>query len=640
MSNNQIQQEQQDQQNTAVKKKDVSSIIISITTLLVIIAIVAVGFYGYAKYVSSRSGTATAQIADFHFALKNMEGDSTATAQSGTIEFAITRTDGNSKVATGKLAPETYGRFDMFVDGTGSNVAYRYDINVTVNNCPKNLEFYSDSEHTQLITTTRTPANPQPQDNKTATFTISKYVPLNRVNEEHQETVYWEWKYETGTTDNEILANDLMDSADMEKTVTMTIVAVGSQAQGQPQGIAVVGEHPDKAVANNISINDLTNNTLELRSGQTANVTFGYNGDDTNLETLSVRSNDDQVATATLQNGEIVVTAKSITPATTTVEVYGENSMVTKSFTVSVDGVKAGDIINYNPSGSYAWNNALAQTNGSGTTNLSSASGQTYNVSTWKVLDVDNNGNIEMVPTAAVGSLTLQGAQGYNNAVKLLNDACSSLYGDPSKRIAARSIREEDFVEAGKKSQAGDSELVNDWTRNRANYANNYASYNGQCSSFAKAYSFYPNIYAQENGSVIDGPENLLGYTRSKQDSYIQPVGGGYSQAESNIQPHQTCYATGTYSTTTLNWLEEGCASVLLPNTDSTNYWVASRCVNLGSGKCDFRIYDVKNGRFGGEYVFSSNSTGYQYSSALFPVVTLHADNLETTSTAGTFNVK
>ncbi len=639
MSNNQIQQEQQDQQNTAVKKKDVSSIIISIATLLVIIAIAAVGIYGYAKYVASRSGTATAQIANFHFALKNMEGDSTATAQSGTIEFAVTRTDGNSKIATGKLAPETYGRFDMFVDGTGSNVAYRYDINVTVNNCPKNLEFYSDSEHTQLITTTRTPANPQPQDNKTATFTISKYVPLNRVNEEHQETVYWEWKYETGTTDNEILANDLMDSADMEKQVTMTIVAVGSQAQGQPQGIAVVGEHPDKAVANNISINDLTNNTLELRSGQTANVTFGYNGDDTNLETLSVRSNDDQVATATLQNGEIVVTAKSITPATTTVEVYGENSMVSKSFTVRVDGVKVGDIINYNPSGSYEWQGALSRTGGSVITTLSSASGQTYNVSTWKILDVDNNGNIEMVPTAPVGSLSFEGAQGYNNAVKLLNDACSSLYGDPSKRITARSIREEDFVEAGKKSQAGDSELVNDWTR----FRNSFANYRTQISEYSTEKSYYPSIYAQEEESVIDGNESTSGLGQSEQTSTITSIDNGatngYLQASTSIQPYQTYYNSSNYSTT-LDLLQSDKASVLLPNGNSTRYWIASRCIILYSANCGFRIRAIYDGVMGGSNVYGSNANVIAATYAIFPVVTLHADNLETTSTAGTFNVK
>ena len=47
-----------------------------------------------------------------------------------------------------------------------------------------------------------------------------------------------------------------------------------------------------------------------------------------------------------------------------------------------------------------------------------------------------------MVPaTTPSGTVTLQGAQGYNNAVLLLNQACSSLYGNSSKGITARSIK-------------------------------------------------------------------------------------------------------------------------------------------------------------------------------------------------------
>ena len=192
-----------------VKKSNLTTVLLTMSIVILLVAIVGTCWYGYAKFITSKNGTAQAQIAEFHFELKNINGDSTSTAQSGIIDFPITRTDGNSKIATGRLAPETFGRFDMIVDGTGSNVAYRYDLNVTVTNCPQNLKFYTDKEHTQPITTTRTQATIGGQTVKTATFTISKYVPLNRVNEEHQEIVYWEWPYETGTGDNEILANDL-----------------------------------------------------------------------------------------------------------------------------------------------------------------------------------------------------------------------------------------------------------------------------------------------------------------------------------------------------------------------------------------------------------------------------------------------
>lgn len=41
--------------------------------------------------------------------------------------------------------------------------------------------------------------------------------------------------------------------------------------------------------------------------------------------------------------------------------------------------------------------------------------------------------------------MKLQGAQGYNNGVYLLNEACSYLYGNEEKGIKARSINIEDI---------------------------------------------------------------------------------------------------------------------------------------------------------------------------------------------------
>ena len=51
------------------------------------------------------------------------------------------------------------------------------------------------------------------------------------------------------------------------------------------------------------------------------------------------------------------------------------------------------------------------------------------------MLSIDNEtGTVELVPSApTTGTVYLGEAQGYNNGVKLLNDACSSLYGNSEK---------------------------------------------------------------------------------------------------------------------------------------------------------------------------------------------------------------
>ena len=126
--------------------------------------------------------------------------------------------------------------------------------------------------------------------------------------------------------------------------------------------------------------------------------------------------------------------------------------------------------VSYSPSGTYTWDKTLATSSDTGTTELSSASG-TYAITNWRVLDLDQTtGIVRLVPTAPVGSLKLQGAQGYNNAVKLLDDACNGLYKDDDKGITAQSIKEEDFVKAG-----GDA-----WTTARGNYSSSFGAYGNQ----------------------------------------------------------------------------------------------------------------------------------------------------------------
>lgn len=319
-----------------LKKK--SSIALIVLVLILLVTFLAIAGYAYAKYKTYRNGTAQAQVAEFNFDLKNLSGQSSAS--SGTISFPITRTDGNPNVQTDLLAPDTYGRFDMLIDTTGTQVAYRYDIDITVTNCPTNILFYSDSAHTQAISVIRTGTGTE-QDPKIATFTISKYVPLNRANEVHKEIVYWDWPFETGTG-NEIHANDLIDSADMAKTVTMSIVASASQVNEQPQGIAVVGEQT-------ISVKDIVEIDLPAPGGERAvtinrgsqlNVTLLYDNPPANIETVSVVSSDSSVATGTFNTSTNKVLINALKPGTATITLRGEKSWdLIGTINVTVQGI-------------------------------------------------------------------------------------------------------------------------------------------------------------------------------------------------------------------------------------------------------------------------------------------------------------
>ena len=61
-----------------------------------------------------------------------------------------------------------------------------------------------------------------------------------------------------------------------------------------------------------------------------------------------------------------------------------------------------------------------------------------YEVTAWRILSLDEETNtVELVPsewtTNYGGKVCLQGAQGYNNGVYLLNEACNKLFGDSSR---------------------------------------------------------------------------------------------------------------------------------------------------------------------------------------------------------------
>ena len=297
-----------------------------------------------------------------------------------------------------------------------------------------------------------------------------------------------------------------------------------------------------------------------------------------------------------------------------------------------INELKVGDTINYNPSGTYNWNKEYATSSDTGTQTLNSSTGESFNVSQWKVLSIDKNANkIEMVPaTIPSGTVTLQGAQGYNNAVKLLNDACSSLYGNSSKGITARSINEEDFVKAGGAK----------WTNERASYVYN-AKYGNQYGTPYTTNNYYPTIYKNEANHVIDGTKTESGLKQSEQTSLIaktdEKATNGYLKAEKSIQPYQTYYNTTDYATTAS--LLEGYSNILLPKGSSTIYWVASRCVALDSSSCHFSVRRVHSGSFNAGYVFYSGTGVDSNSRAVFPIVSLSSQLLEKAAD-GTYNVK
>ena len=314
-------------------------------------------------------------------------------------------------------------------------------------------------------------------------------------------------------------------------------------------------------------------------------------------------------------------------------KMQGYESVIDQYIGTIPEGLKVGSTVTYSPSGTYNWQAKYCsseKTEGTDDVTLNSANGQSYNITEWKVLSIEN-GKVELIPTNPTeGTVYLGQAQGYNNGVKLLNDACSSLYGNTSKGITARSLNIDDIEKYMKTEKLTDTRL----------YTNGVTQYGNQVSSAYTSNKYYPVIYAEEKLSVINGNKKTKGLGMSEQTNFIEKNANsatdGRLYASTSIQPYQTYwYKDNSYMQTAFRTAEgEENYYNLLINT-SKDYWLASRCVNAGSSYCNFYMRYVRSGDVNAYYMYNSDTDSNNDSFALFPVVSLSSSLLSGNATSG-----
>ena len=299
------------------------------------------------------------------------------------------------------------------------------------------------------------------------------------------------------------------------------------------------------------------------------------------------------------------------------------------------EGLKVGSTVTYSPSGTYNWKAKYCSTTKTDDVTLSSANGEEFNLTEWKVLSIEN-GKVELVPTNPTeGTVYLGQAQGYNNGVKLLNDACSSLYGNTSKGITARSLNIDDI-----EKYMSDDKLAE--VHQYQYTSGGGVKYGTQLSSAYTSNKNYPSIYAKENLSVINGNKKTDGLGMSEQSTFVEKTDDGETDGKittaTSIQPYQTywykdnSYMQGAFRTATS---ETNYYDLLIPQGSSTYYWLASRCVNTYSSGCDFGMLSVYSGDVDAYNMYGSYDGTNSDSRALFSVVSLNSGLITGDATSG-----
>ena len=275
--------------------------------------------------------------------------------------------------------------------------------------------------------------------------------------------------------------------------------------------------------------------------------------------------------------------------------------------------LKVGDYVKYEPDS--AGNYTLTSTE-SGYTNDQTINQENLN---WRILSINKDGTVDLISeTPTSQSIYFGGATGYNNnnGVYLLNDISAKLYSNSNLKGTARSMNIDD-IEAG-------------FTEAGLEYANSFkdAITVGETKTYTGNYTYYPNLYAKENGSGIDlsttndpNSEVKTNGIGQSDNYYSEPTTETYTKANTSLTITQTLYAMSIderyYKDSTFYSLICGVAG---------GQWIASRFVSALPTHACFGIRRIIGDGFRGYELFNSRNIEYDINGYLRPVVSLKSN--------------
>jgi len=320
------------QRENQVQKKSVGSNALIIVLILIILATSAFGIFAWARYQTSVQGESTAQVARWSF---KVNGNGTQTEQ---VSFLMTRTDSNNTVATGTIAPGTYGEIPIEIDVTGTQTDLIYTISGSTVNMPRNLKLYFDEDRTQEMAVVG------------EQFSKGNYLKLADIGDGEKvitETIYWEWPFETGTTENAKQMNNQKDTEDMGKAMTMAVTIEGKQLNDAPElaDLVQVGDYVNYDASSN-GVKTFTSSDCLAGSSISGTISTAesFNSEakaqwrvlsvDKEQGTVELMAADPTVQTVTISGGDGFVNAEDVLNNVGAIYGQGKGAIGSRSLTI------------------------------------------------------------------------------------------------------------------------------------------------------------------------------------------------------------------------------------------------------------------------------------------------------------------
>ena len=196
-----------------MKKRNKRTILLIILILLVSILTFIIG-NSFARYASYVNGHGVMEVAGWSFKVNN------ETETISNIKLASTYSA--ESLAEGKIAPGTYGSFDIVIDGTGSDVSITYLVEfANETETPRNFMYYFNGHSAHTLQ----------ELSKYMTGTIA----ANAENKVKTLNIEWYWHYATGEETEEIRLNDSKDTYDAQHIQDCTFDIIISGVQTLPK---------------------------------------------------------------------------------------------------------------------------------------------------------------------------------------------------------------------------------------------------------------------------------------------------------------------------------------------------------------------------------------------------------------------
>ena len=234
-----------------------------------------------------------------------------------------------------------------------------------------------------------------------------------------------------------------------------------------------------------------------------------------------------------------------------------------------------------------------------------------------RVIDVDEKtGAVRLISaTPTDKTIVLYGYDGYNNAVKLLDDVCSTLY---NSKLATKvqNLKIEDIQDKMKEKD----------------YSKLYSEYGK--TPIQPENKKYPSILAQEKNQKVNEYEGTLDL--SKQDNYINQTDVLEANSlELKITLWGKIGETGPKVLTADDF--EGDDGKIYSDMfcKDYTYWMSSRCIYADSDRAGFIVRCVSSGGVFANILYYSSGREDSGGFAFRPVITLNS-NVQVTSGNGT----